>query len=104
MEIGMTNSEYWQWRVEEVERGSNVDASIEIILGLYEHHDCLGRFRFQYNKSEDGVGTIYIPGRKGCSFDDKDAARDNQAAFAAAQAVAEATGTVQRCTFIPRNT
>lgn len=87
------NSEFRQWEVEEIERGSNVDASIEITLGLYEHYDRLGRFRFQYNRSEDGVGTIYIPGRWGSSFDDKDATRDNRAAFEAAQAVAEETGT-----------
>jgi hypothetical protein len=36
---------------------------------------------------------MYIPGRWGSSFDDKDADRDNRAAFEAAQAVAEETGT-----------
>ena len=93
MDADITNSEFRQWRVEEIEHGSSVDASIEIVLGLYEHHDCLGRFRFQYNRSEDGVGTIYLPGRWGSSFDDKDADRDNQAAFEAAKVVAEETGT-----------
>jgi len=93
METETSNSEYRQWRVEEFERKNSEDASIEVVLGLYEHYDCLGRFLFQYNRSEDGVGTIYIPGRWGSSFDDKDAARDNQAAFEAAQAVAEETGT-----------
>lgn len=93
METGVSDSEFRQWRVEKIERKNNEDASIEVVLGLYEHYDRLGRFRFQYNRSEDGVGTIYIPGRWGSSFDDKDAARDNRAAFEAAQAVAEETGT-----------
>ena len=35
---------------------------------------------------------MYIPCRWGSSFDDKDAKRDNQTAFKAAQAVAEETG------------
>ncbi|MFC4437468.1 MULTISPECIES: hypothetical protein [Natrialbaceae] len=87
------SSEFKQWRIEEIERGGDVDVSIEVALGLYEHYNCMGRFRFQYNRSEDGAGPIYIPGRWGSSFDDKDADRDNRAAFEAAQAVAEATGT-----------
>jgi hypothetical protein len=93
METGVSESEFQQWRIEKIERKNNEDASMEVALGLYEHYDCLGRFRFQYNRSEDGVGTIYIPGRWGSLFDDKNADRDNRAAFEAAQAVAEETGT-----------
>jgi len=93
MESAGTNSEFRQWRIEEIKSKNDIDASIEVTLGLYEYHDCIGRFRFQYNRGEDGVGPIYIPGRWGSSFDDKDADRDNRAAFEAAQAVAEETGT-----------
>lgn len=90
METNIPESEFRQWVVEDVERGD--DVSLEVTLGLYEHYDCVGRFRFQYNRTEDRVGTMYMPGRWGSSFDDKDAKRDNRAAFEAAQAVAEETG------------
>jgi hypothetical protein len=89
METKVPNSEFRQWVVEDIERGD--DVSLEVTIGLYEHYDCVGRFRFQYNRTEDQVGTMYIPGRWGSSFDDKDAKRDNRAAFEAAQAVAEET-------------
>lgn len=82
-----------RWRVEEIRHESEDDVSLEVLLGLYEHHDCQGQFRFQYMRTEDGAGPIYIPGRWGSTFDDRDAARDNRAAFEAAQAVAEETGT-----------
>jgi len=91
MEPNNADSEFRRWVVEEVTRGD--DVSLEATIGLYEHYDCVGRFRFQYNRTEDEAGPIYIPGRKGSSFDDKDADRDNRAAFEAAQAVAEETGT-----------
>ena len=90
MELESTDSEFRQWIVEGVNRGD--DVSLEITIGLYEHYDCVGQFRFQYNRTEDRVGAMYIPGRWGSSFDDKDAKRDNRAAFEAAQAVAEETG------------
>ena len=48
METEISNSEYRQWRVEEFERKNSEDASIEVVLGLYEHYDCLGRFLFQW--------------------------------------------------------
>ncbi|WP_254862280.1 hypothetical protein [Halovivax gelatinilyticus] len=88
-----SNPEFKQWKIEEIVRGDDIDVSIEVYLGLYEHYNRVGQFRFQYNRGEDGVGPIYIPGRWGSSFDDKDADRDNQAAFEAARAVAEETGT-----------
>ncbi|MFC4451900.1 hypothetical protein [Halorussus aquaticus] len=91
MEAKTPDSEFRQWVVEDVGRGD--DVSLEVTIGLYEHYDCVGRFRFQYNRTEDGAGPIYTPGRWGSSFDDKDADRDNWAAFEAAQAVAEETGT-----------
>jgi len=91
MNTKIPDSEFRQWIVEDVERGD--DVSLEVTIGLYEHYDCVGQFRFQYNRTEDRVGTMYIPGRWGSSFDDKDADRDNRAAFEAAQAVAEETGT-----------
>lgn len=90
MEPKNTNSEFKEWVVEGVDRGD--DVSLEVTIGLYEHYDCMGLFRFQYNRTEDRVGAMYIPGRGGSSFDDKDAKRDNRAAFEAAQAVAEETG------------
>jgi hypothetical protein len=83
------DSEFKQWIVEGVDRGD--DVSLDVTIGLYENYDCVGRFRFQYNRTEDRVGAMYIPGRWGSSFDDKDAKRDNRAAFEAAQAVAEET-------------
>ena len=90
MDSKTTNSEFKEWVVEGIDRGD--DVSLEVTIGLYEHYDCIGRFRFQYNRTEDRVGPMYIPGRWGSSFDDKDAERDNRAAFEAAQAVAEETG------------
>lgn len=87
------NTEFKQWKVDDIVRGDGTDVSIEVYLGLYEHYNRIGRFRFQYNRGEDGAGPIYIPGRWGSSFDDKNADRDNQAAFEAARAVAEETGT-----------
>lgn len=93
MESGSGNDAFRAWRVEEIRDGSDTDASLDVTLGLYEQHNRIGRFRFQFNKSEDGVGTIYLPGRWGSSFDDRDADRDNRAAFEAAQVVAEETGT-----------
>lgn len=86
-------SKFQSWRVEEIRDGSDTDASLDITLALYDQHNRVGRFRFQFNKTEDGVGTVYIPGRWGSSFDGKDADRDNRAAFEAAQVVAEETGT-----------
>jgi len=91
MKAKTPDSEFRQWVVEDVERRD--DVSLEVTIGLYEHYDCVGRFRYQYNQTEDEAGLIYIPGRWGSSFDDKDADRDNRAAFEAAQAVAEETGT-----------
>lgn len=87
------NPEFEEWRVESIDREPDGDGSIEVSVGLYEHHNRIGRFRFQYNRWEDGVGPLYKPGRRGDSFDDKDAERNNRAAFEAAKAVAEETGT-----------
>ena len=89
MGTNIPDSEFRQWVVEDVECGD--DVSLEVTIGLYEHYDCVGQFRFQYNRTEDRVGTMYIPGRWGSSFDDKDAKRDNRAAFEAAQTVADET-------------
>jgi len=96
MDSGSGIDDFRSWRLEEIRTGSDTDASIDVTLSLYEQHNRIGRFRFQFNKSEDGVGTIYLPGRWGSSFDDRDADRDNRAAFEAAQEVAEETGTRAR--------
>lgn len=93
MEPETANSGGRYWRVEEIKRRSDIDVSIEVTLGLYEHYNCVGRSVFQYNKSEEDVRPIYILGRWGSSFEDKDADRDNRAAFEAARAVADETGT-----------
>lgn len=93
MESETPNSVGRYWRVEEIKRGKDIDVSIEVTLGLYEQYNCIGRSVFQYNRSEDGAGPVYIPGRWGSSFEDKDADRDNRAAFEAARTVADETGT-----------
>lgn len=88
-----SESDFRKWQIEEIARGEDTEVSIEVSLGLYEDYRCIGRFLFQYNRSADGVGPIYVPGRWGSTFDDKDADRDNRAAYEAARAVAEETGT-----------
>lgn len=83
-----------EWIVEEIRQGKEVEnASIEVDIGLYEHHDADIRYIFQFIRTEDGAGTIYIPGRMGSTAEDKVATRDNKAKFIATQAVAEETGT-----------
>lgn len=83
-----------QWVVEEIRDGPEVEnASIEVDVGLYEHHTPAVRYRFQFLRSEDGAGTIYLPGRRGDTAENKQADRNNEATFVAAQAVAEKTGT-----------
>lgn len=86
-------SEQEQWRVGEIDHNPDGDVSLEILIEYYQNRTQNGSYRFQYYRWEDGAGPIYRPGRKGSSFEGKDAARDNRAAFEAAQAVAEETGT-----------
>lgn len=83
-----------RWSIGEIKQGPEVvGASIEMYLTLEEHYQPLVRYRFQYNRRRDPVGPIHIPGRFGSSAEDKATERDNRAAFEAARAVAEETGT-----------
>lgn len=93
MEVSNNDIDYRTWRIEEIDTDPEADVSIEVTVGLYEHYDRIGTYVFQYNRTEDGVGPIYIPGRLGSTFEDKNADRDNQARFEASMAVAEHTGT-----------
>lgn len=94
MVTGPPNALGKEWVVEEIRQGKEVEnASIEVDIGLYEHLDADIQYVFQFIRTEDGAGTIYIPGRIGSTAEDKIATRDNKAKFIAAQAVAEETGT-----------
>jgi len=94
MDAGSKDNPAMQWSVGEIKQGTDTeDASIEVYVSLEDNYRPVVRYLFQYNRTSDGAGTIYIPGWCGSSVDDKVAERDNRAAFEAACAVAEETGT-----------
>jgi|GEM_PF-4061317 len=94
MDAGFKDDPAMQWSVGEIKQGPDTeDASIEVYISLEENHRQVVRYRFQYNRTSDGAGTIYTPGRWGSSTNDKISERDNRAAFEAACAVAKKTGT-----------
>lgn len=82
------------WKVDSIRSGPDAgDVSMEVDVHLQRMYRTETRFTFQYNQSEDPVGPIYVLGRWGTDADEKVADRDNRAAFEAACAVANETGT-----------
>lgn len=82
------------WNVDSIRSGPDAgEVSMEVDVQLQRMYRTETRFTFQFNQHEDGVGPIYVPGRWGTDADDKVADRDNRAAFEAACAVANETGT-----------